>query len=180
MLHRIIFDIRYILALYIIGLLLALIPNAIIFVRDLFHYFAGSIDMTAEERTMSLFDMADTMMVAVFIVFLSQGSFYIFVKKLDIDESVKPKWLNKINPGSLKIKMTMSIIGIMSVKIMGSFMTADKISIQTISIQAGILVIMLMVCFVLTKVDTMLYGVHTDEHEHSTVPKENKESSSIH
>jgi len=158
LLDRLIFNLRFVLVIFATGLLIALFPYAASFIMELYEYCIHCNRMTPEEKTLGILGLADTMMVANIIYLLGTGSFSTFVKKLRIPEEKRPQWLDKINPGSLKVKMAMSIIGIISIHLLRTFMLADKMTVQTIIVQSIVTILVLLICLVLVKTDNMLYG----------------------
>ena len=78
LIEKIIFGARYILVIFAIGLLLALIPYGIGFLIELYMYCKECYSMTIENRTLGILDLADSMMVGNVIYLLAAGSFSVF------------------------------------------------------------------------------------------------------
>lgn len=77
--------------------------------------------------------IVDIVMIANLIIMILIGSYSIFVRKMDAQgvHNKKPQWLDHISSGSLKVKISMSIVGVSSIHLLKVFIEVDKTGIGT-------------------------------------------------
>ncbi len=118
---------RWILALFFLGLLLALAAYAARFVIKLFD-FIGQI-LTAEETDMliGLLHLLDSALVASLVVTVAMASYDSLVSRLAKDDKAgEASWVASIDPGNLKIKLATALIAISSIYLLQIFMEVQN------------------------------------------------------
>jgi uncharacterized membrane protein YqhA len=69
--------------------------------------------------------LIDVVMIANLLIMVIVGGYETFVSRLHLDEHPdQPEWLNHVNAGVLKIKLSTAIIGISSIHLLKSFINA--------------------------------------------------------
>jgi len=70
--------------------------------------------------------LIDITMVANLLTMVSIGGYATFVSKLDLEgHADRPEWLTHIDPGTIKIKLAASLIGISSIHLLKSFVDIE-------------------------------------------------------
>lgn len=71
--------------------------------------------------------LIDVTMVANLLTKVSIGGYATFVSKLDLGEHAdRPEWLTHIDPGTIKMKLAASLIGISSIHLLKSFVNIER------------------------------------------------------
>ena len=104
------------------------------FILELIHII-GSANVTTElQLLMSILSLIDFTMVANLIAMVIIGGYATFVSKLRLkNNDDKPDWLDHIDPGTIKFKLSSSLIGISSIHLLRSFMDTknmDQVQIK--------------------------------------------------
>jgi uncharacterized protein (TIGR00645 family) len=89
-------------------------------VQEAWHMVTGSSHMTEKDRIIAVLTILDTAMVAFLVRTIVSGSWHAFVDK----DGPKQE---HISSGMLKIKMSMSLIGISSVHLLQTFLEVGKV-----------------------------------------------------
>ena len=96
--------------------------------------FANWFHNTADQNILMLFilEMVDMVMISQLVVMTIQGGYSIFVKEFDFELlKQRPRWLtNGLGSSEQKIKMGMSIIGIMIVHLLKDFIEMKGVNQQ--------------------------------------------------
>ncbi len=125
--EKLIYETRWLLLPFEIGLIIALLVYVIQFVKDLVdlitHYFILGIE--TEQLMVSLLGLADSFMVANLLVMIIKGSHQIFIRKLRMHDTIRPQWLDHIDSGILKIKVALSIASITLVQLLKDFVNIE-------------------------------------------------------
>jgi uncharacterized protein (TIGR00645 family) len=125
-----IFAIRWGLAPMYVGLWIAVVAYNIQFFREIFDFTLGFQNghlifkqVDSEMFLMWVLGLIDITMVANLVVMIVIGGYSTFVKEFDLKRlEGKPRWMNKLDSNVLKIKMSMSLIGISAIQLLRTFM----------------------------------------------------------
>ncbi len=128
--EKIIFGGRILLLPMYLGLILALAAYAakyIVHVAELLMHF---LSYDESQILVSVLHLLDIIMVSHLIVMVMIGGYVLFIGSSDdLDENTpntlpKLKWLGHIDPGALKVKMGMAIVGVSSIHLLEAFVNA--------------------------------------------------------
>lgn len=117
----------------------------------------GSIERI--QLMLEALELMDTVMIANLIVMVMIGSYDIFVRKFVIESDLKPQWLKKINSTTLKIKMSMSLVGITSIYLLTDFVDISKLDPEVFYKHIVIHIVFLASTIVLAIVDAINHNV---------------------
>jgi uncharacterized protein (TIGR00645 family) len=77
--------------------------------------------------------LIDVTMVANLLTMVIIGGYATFVSKLDLEgHADRPEWLTHIDPGTIKIKLAASLIGISSIHLLKSFVNIEHEDLEHI------------------------------------------------
>ncbi len=108
--------------------------------------------------------LADFLMIANLVVMLMIGSWTIFIRKIVIEDSTsKPQWLDHINSGALKIKLMLSLIGVMGVHLLKTFIEPAKLNWHDAIIQGSIFILVVIGGFMIAKTDAIMRSAWVKE-----------------
>ena len=110
---------------------------------------------------LEVLDLIDIVMVANLMVMVIVGGYESFVSRLNLDDHPdQPEWLAHVNPGSLKIKLAISIVTIGAVHLLATFVNADQIAMETILMQMAIQIVLMATAITIVVVDRLSHKAH--------------------
>ncbi len=125
--ERLLFACRWLLAPLYLGLSLALIVLGIKFFQEAFHVIVHVTTLTEADLVLTVLAMIDLVLVGSLIVMVMFSGYENFVSRIDIETSGDaPAWLSKLDSGTLKLKVAVSIVAISSIHLLRIFMNANQ------------------------------------------------------
>jgi len=80
--------------------------------------------------------LIDVVMIANLLIMVIIGGYETFVSRLNLKEHPdQPEWLSHVNAATMKIKLSMALIGISSIHLLKTFINADQMAEATIKWQ---------------------------------------------
>jgi uncharacterized protein (TIGR00645 family) len=129
LLERTMYAARWLLAPIYLGLSLAIILLGIKFFEEVFHVFPLILDMSEAELVLVILSMIDMALVGGLLVMVMFSGYENFVSRLDsVDAENGLHWLGKMDSGSLKNKVAVSIVAISSIHLLQVFMNAQNVA----------------------------------------------------
>ena len=119
---------RWLLAVFYLGLTVALGLYAISFIRKLWEYFTHVMDITETEAILKILSLIDASLVASLVVMVIISGYENFVSRFDNAPEGEISLLGKIDAGSLKIKVASTIVAISSIHLLQVFLNAEQYS----------------------------------------------------
>jgi uncharacterized protein (TIGR00645 family) len=105
--------------------------------------------------------LIDVVMISNLLIMVIVGGYETFVSRLGIDNHPdEPEWLDHVNAGVLKVKLSMALIGISSIHLLKTFIDADQRSEHTIMWQVIIHLAFLLSAVAMAWVDRMVTHPH--------------------
>lgn len=124
----ILFSSRWMVYPITFGLVIALVVYVYKFICETGHLLFSVFSLTEDELVVEALNLVDLGMVAFLILMIAQGSHQIFVRRFQIDDhAARPQWLEHIDSGILKVKISLSIAGITMIRLLKDFVDVDKI-----------------------------------------------------
>src|SRR5215475_1825939 len=126
--ETILFQCRWILAPFYLGLAFCLLLMLVYFGRQLFA-FVMKIHVAPESDVilgvLGLIDIAFTANLVLIVVFSGYEN---FVSRIDTADHDRPEWMTKVDFGGLKQKLMTSIVAISAIQVLKAFMNIDKMA----------------------------------------------------
>ncbi len=117
-----IFASRWLQAPLYLGLIVTQLLYVYKFIVELIHLTQHAHESPEAVFLVTVLGLIDVTMVANLLTTVIMGGYVTFVSKLDVgDHPDKPDWLSHIDPGSIKVKLASSLIGISSIHLLKSF-----------------------------------------------------------
>lgn len=124
----IVFASRWLQAPLYLGLIAVQAIYTYKFIIELFHIIVSSQSITEQQLLLSILSLIDVTMVANLVAMVIIGGYATFVSKLNLlNHEDKPDWLDHIDPGTIKIKLASSLIGISSIHLLRTFIDATEV-----------------------------------------------------
>jgi len=129
--ERLLFATRWILAPIYLGMALILLALGIKFFQETWHVVTHITAISEKDLILSALALVDLALVASLVVMVMFAGYENFVSKLDIDaDTAKLGWLGKLDAGTLKLKVAISIVAISSIHLLGAFMNLPQMDPQ--------------------------------------------------
>lgn len=139
-----------------------------------YKFFEEIVGMVSNFRTLTegamvlaIIGLVDIIMVANLVVMVQISGFSVFVREYPMNELTnRPRWMNRISSSSQKIKMGMSLVGIMLVHILHNGMEAKGVTWDELGKQMAVTILFIGATLGLCLVDKMLHLNDHLEHDH--------------
>ncbi|MDH5741557.1 MAG: TIGR00645 family protein [Nitrospira sp.] len=120
--EKVIFASRWIQAPLYAGLIVAELLYAYKFLHELWEMVTHINKMEETVFMLGVLGLIDVTMVANLLTMVVIGGYATFVSKLDLEHHPdRPDWLTHVDPGTIKIKLAASLIGISSIHLLKGF-----------------------------------------------------------
>ncbi len=128
-----IFASRWIQAPLYGGLIIAELLYAYKFLVELWEMVAHVTTLTETVFMLGILSLIDITMVANLLTMVVIGGYATFVSKLDLEgHRDRPDWLSHVDPGTIKVKLAASLIGISSIHLLKAFVNVTQESPEEI------------------------------------------------
>lgn len=157
-LEVIIFSSRWIQAPIYGGLIIGAMLYTYKFIVELVHLVV-TVNSTPEEVVMlGILTLVDIAMVLNLLVMVIIGGYATFVSRLHLDHHEdRPDWLEKINAGTLKVKLAGALVGISGIHLLKSFVDISKKDFEQVKWQIIIHVVFLLSTLALAYTEKILH-----------------------
>ena len=153
----VVFASRWIQAPLYGGLIVAELLYAYKFLVELWQMAAEIRHLEETIFMLGVLSLIDITMVANLLTMVVIGGYATFVSKLDLEgHRDRPEWLTHVDPGTIKIKLAASLIGISSIHLLKSFVNIINVPIEHIKWQIFIHVTFLGSAIMLAVTDKLM------------------------
>ena len=136
---QMIFWSRWLQAPLYLGLIVAQGVYVFLFIKELIHLIAEANSFSESEIMLLVLGLIDVVMIANLLIMVIIGGYETFVSRLNLAEHPdQPQWLAHVNATTMKIKLSMALIGISSIHLLKTFINAEHMADNTIKWQVVI------------------------------------------
>ena len=129
---RIVFASRWLQAPLYLGLIVAQSVYVYHFGVELLHLVMHTQTVTETEIMLVVLGLIDVVMIANLLLMVIVGGYETFVSRLYLEGNPdQPEWLEHVNAGTMKVKLSMALIGISSIHLLKTFIEAPNLNQQT-------------------------------------------------
>lgn len=126
-LEKTIFNSRWLLAPFYLGLVIGIILLFIKFVQELWHMITTVLIASDADVIVGILILVDISLVASLLLIIMFSGYEIFVSKIDTaNHEDRPEWMGKIDFSGLKLKVIGAIVAISAIDLLKSFMDIPK------------------------------------------------------
>lgn len=126
-LEKTIFNSRWMLAPFYLGLVLGIILLFIKFVQELWHMTTHVFIAPEADVIVGILALVDMSLVASLLLIIIFSGYEIFVSKIDTgNHTDRPDWMGKIDFSGLKLKVIGAIVAISAIDLLKSFMDIPR------------------------------------------------------
>ncbi len=134
--ETVVFASRWIQAPLYGGLIVAELLYAYKFLVELWDMVHEIRELSETVFMLGVLSLIDITMVANLLTMVVIGGYATFVSKLDLDgHPDRPDWLSHVDPGTIKVKLAASLIGISSIHLLKAFVNVKAVSTEHIKWQ---------------------------------------------
>ncbi len=121
--EKVLYASRWVMAPVYLGLSLLLLALAVKFFQELIHIVPILFKMKEQDLILAILTLIDLTLVGSLVVMVMFSSYENFVSQIDIEAGgEKLSWLGKMDSGSLKLKLSSSIVAISAIHLLKSYM----------------------------------------------------------
>lgn len=122
-LEKTIFNSRWILAPFYLGLVLGIVLLLIKFIQKTVMMFNTVFSASVSDVIVNILVLVDLSLVASLLLIIIFSGYEIFVSKIDTGDHVdRPSWMGKVDFSGLKLKVIGAIVAISAIDLLKSFM----------------------------------------------------------
>ncbi len=159
--EKLIFASRWLQAPLYAGLILGGILYAYKFLMELIHLLVSINEISESELMLGVLTLVDITMVANLLIMVIIGGYSTFVSRMDIDDHEdKPEWLQKVDAGTLKVKLAGSLVGVSGIHLLQTFINIHNNDPKDVMWQVIIHVVFLCSSIMLAYSEKILHEKH--------------------
>jgi len=157
---------RWLQAPLYLGLIVAQAVYVYHFMIELGHLVAKTMTIGETEIMLIVLGLIDVVMIANLLVMVIIGGYETFVSRLNLKEHPdQPEWLSHVNAATMKIKLSMALIGISSIHLLKTFINAEQMLETTIKWQVLIHLTFILSAVAMAYTDRIMTRNLIDAHE---------------
>ncbi len=159
--EKLIFASRWLQAPLYAGLIVGGVLYAYKFLVELVHLCMNINEITETALMLGVLTLVDITMVANLLVMVIIGGYSTFVSKMAIEKHEdKPEWLNKVDAGTLKVKLAGSLVGVSGIHLLQIFINIENKNPDHIMWQVIIHGVFLLSSIMLAYTEKILHEKH--------------------
>lgn len=167
-LPAIIFMSRWLQVPLYLGLIVAQAVYVVLFLQEVWHLLTSVSGLNETSIMLAVLGLIDVVMISNLLIMVIVGGYETFVSRLGIEgHPDEPEWLDHVNAGVLKVKLSMALISISSIHLLKSFINPDQHTTHAIMWQVLIHLSFLLSALIMAWVDRLTTHTHP-EHFHDT------------
>lgn len=103
------------------------------FVYELIHLLSHIDKIGENEIMLTVLGLIDVVMISNLLVMVIIGGYETFVSRLSMEDHVdSPEWLSHVNANTMKIKLSLALVGISSIHLLQTFINIEQLSEKTV------------------------------------------------
>ncbi len=156
--EKTIFASRWVQAPLYGGLIVGALLYTYKFLIELIHLCTTVHSITEEVLMLGVLTLVDITMVSNLLIMVIIGGYATFVSRIRLDtHEDRPDWLEKIDAGTLKVKLAGSLVGVSGIHLLKSFINIENKSIDQVKWQIVIHVVFLFSTLMLAYTERILH-----------------------
>jgi uncharacterized protein (TIGR00645 family) len=117
-----IFNSRWLLAPFYLGLVLCIVLLLVKFLQELLHLSTSIYILSEAEAIIGILTLVDMSLVASLLLMIIFSGYEIFVSKIDVaNHKDRPDWMGKVDFTGLKLKVIGAIVAISAIELLKTF-----------------------------------------------------------
>ena len=137
--RRILFQSRWLLAPFYVGLVVGLFGLLIHFIRQLVEFVVHHAEpRPRSDVILGILALIDVVLVGNLVLIVIFSGYENFVSRFDVESHDRPEWMTKVDFGGLKMKLLSSIVAISAIQVLKAFMNVTSYDDKKLWWMAGI------------------------------------------
>lgn len=138
-LEKLIFNSRWLLAPFYLGLVLALALMLVKFAKEFLHFAPLVFNAEGGEVIIGVLSLIDVVMVANLLIIIVFAGYENFVSQINTgDHEDRPAWMGHVGFAELKMKLIGSIVAISGIELLKAFMHVESLTNEQLAWKVGI------------------------------------------
>ncbi|MBI3575889.1 MAG: TIGR00645 family protein [Gammaproteobacteria bacterium] len=138
-LEVVIFNSRWLLAPFYIGLVVGILMLLVKFLQEFLHILPHIFDSSESEVILAILTLVDMSLVANLLIIIIFSGYENFVSKIDTGgHEDRPEWMGKVDFSGLKVKLIASIVAISAIELLKAFVNVSAYTTEQLSWKVGI------------------------------------------
>ncbi len=159
--EKLIFGSRWLQAPLYAGLILGGCLYTYKFMLELIHLTVGVNELSETAIMLGVLTLVDITMVANLLIMVVIGGYSTFVSRIDLESHEdKPEWLQKVDAGTLKVKLAGSLVGVSGIHLLQIFINMENKNPEHVMWQVIIHVVFLASSLALAFTEQLLHKKH--------------------
>jgi uncharacterized protein (TIGR00645 family) len=130
------------------------------------HIFGHLLDVSETDLTLAALSLIDMVLIANLIVMVALSSYETFVSTIDVTpDREKPSWLGKYDPGTIKLKLAASLVGISAIHLLRAYLNRDEFDSQRLFTLTAVHLAFVVSALILAWVDKIAFAEHRESHQ---------------
>ncbi len=154
----IIFASRWVQLPIYLGLIVGSVLYTYKFLLELIHLCQEIVTIKEEVLMLGILTLVDISMVLNLLAMVIIGGYATFVSRMHLDDHEdRPDWLEKIDAGTLKVKLAGALVGISGIHLLKTFINIDNAPVEEVKWQLAIHVVFLFSTLMLAWTEKILH-----------------------
>lgn len=138
-LENFMFNSRWLLAPFYVGLVAALALLLVKFVKEFIRFVPTVINGEASDVVIGVLGLIDVVMIANLLLIIVFAGYENFVSKIGVDNHEdKPEWMGRVGFSDLKMKLIGSIVAISGIELLKAFMHTGAYTREELAWKIGL------------------------------------------
>ena len=156
-LPNLIFASRWLQLPLYLGLIVAQCVYVFLFGKELWHLIHDANALGEQQIMLVVLGLIDVVMISNLLIMVIVGGYETFVSRLRLENHPdQPEWLSHVNANVLKVKLGTAIIGISSIHLLKSFISAGTLPVQALMWQTIIHCVFLVSAVSIALIDRLM------------------------
>lgn len=139
LLENLIFNSRWILAPFYLGLVLALALLLVMFCKEFMHFVPLALNGNEGDVIIGVLSLIDVVMTANLLIIIVFAGYENFVSQIETgNHEDRPSWMGHVGFSELKIKLIGSIVAISGIELLKAFMHVETMTNEQLAWKVGL------------------------------------------
>lgn len=125
-LETFLFQSRWLMAPFYVGLILALALLLYHFLVEFWKFASGIVGMEQQEVILGILSLVDLSFAGNLLLIVIFSGYENFVSRIDVQSNDRPAWMAKIDFGGLKQKLISTIVAISAIEVLKGILDLDE------------------------------------------------------
>lgn len=161
--ERLLLGSRWLLVPLYVMLMLVLVVFSVRAALEIWHLFGHLLDLSESQVILATLSLIDMVLIGNLVVMVALSGYETFVSRVDIQPGVeKPAWLGKYDPGTIKLKVSASLVAISAINLLRNYLDTAAFDVVKLSTLTGVHLAFVVSALILAWVDKIAFSEHRE------------------